>query len=39
MWDNYIHLMYTVTDVFSCLISVHDIQSEGVAVNGAGHTQ
>jgi len=39
MWDNYVHLMYTVTDVFSCLISVHDSQSEGVAVNRAGHTQ
>jgi len=38
MWGNYVHLMYTVTDVFSCLISVHDIQSAGVALDGAGHT-
>lgn len=39
MWGDYVHLMYTVRDVFNCLISVHDIQSAGVAVTGAGHTQ
>jgi hypothetical protein len=39
MCGDYVHLMYTVTDVLNCLISVHDIQSAGVAVIGAGRTQ
>ena len=39
MWGSYVHLMYTVTDVFNCPVSVHDIQSAGAAVIGAGHTQ
>jgi hypothetical protein len=42
MWSDYVHLMYTVTYVFSCVISVHDIQSAdiaGVAVVQAGQSQ